>query len=356
MIKVGLVGLGSIMRGVHIPGIRLSADYEIVALCDVKRDVLDQQGVALGVPPERRFTDYRELVALADVDAVDIATPNDVHAEIAIAALRAGKKVSCEKPLALNAADAAKVALVADETGLANAVCFSYRFKAAARFARDIVRGGDLGKIHHVSIQYMQGWGLESVGCPLVWRFVKSVTGSGALGDLGSHAVDLVTFVTGQSCRRVVAHCGTEVHERVLPGDKTQKGPVDVDDYANFMAELDGGASACFQITRLAIGRGNYQRMEIYGAKGGLVYSLDDNGSGKDTLRVCLGEAMRRKGLYQEIEIPPCYKVSQMQCVADVFNGRGDGLVATLADGSANMKVMDAVVKSAEDGTWVDCL
>ena len=355
MIKIGLIGLGGIMRGVHIPGIKASKDFEIAALCDINRERLDQQGEALLIPPERRFTDYRDLIACPAVDAVDIATPNNVHAEIAIAALKAGKPVSCEKPLALNAADADAVAQAAAESGLPNAVCFSYRFKAAARFARDIVRRGDIGKVHHVSIQYFQGWGLESANCPLVWRFVKSVTGTGALGDLGSHAADLVTFVTGLGIRKVVAHCGTEVHSRPLPEDRSKTGPVDVDDYANFLAELDNGSSATFQITRLAFGRGNYQRMEIYGSKGALVYMLDDNGMGKDTLSICTGEAMRRTGSYSQLEIPERYSAPQMQSIADVFNGKGDGLTATLADGAVNMHVMDAVEKSSENGSWVEC-
>ena len=353
MKKIGLVGIGGIMRWTHIPGILRCPDLRIVALCDIDRKILDETGDKLDIPPERRFTDYRDLIACPEVEAVDIATPNDVHVPIALAAIAAGKPVSCEKPLALNAADAETVAAAAEAAGLPNMVCFSYRFKTAARFARDIVRKGDIGKVHHVSIQYFQGWGLEEAHCPLVWRFVRARTGSGALGDLGSHAADLVTFVTGLACRRVAAQCATAVHERPLPDDPSKTGPVDVDDTANFLAELDGGATCCFQITRLAFGRGNYQRMEIYGSKGALVYGLDADHSGSDTLEICMGKAMRNSR-YVSVDIPDNYKSDQMQTFSDILHGRSDGLGATLADGAANMRVMDAVLEAQASGAWVD--
>ncbi len=354
MKQIGLIGLGGIANGVHIPGVRRSKDMKIVAICDIKPDLLEKIGTALDVPPERRYSDYRDLIDCPDVEIVDIATPNRVHAEISIAALHAGKRIICEKPLAMDAAEAERVAAAADAAGTPGSVCFSYRFRGAARFARDIVLRGDIGKVHHVSIQYLQGWGLASAGCPRVWRFVKSETGSGALGDLGSHAVDLVSFVTGLSCRRVVAHCGTEVKERRLPGDSSCSGPVDVDDYANFMAVLDSGASACFQITRLAFGRGNYQRMEVYGEKGSLVYVLDENGSGADTLDICTGEAMRRGGSYSRLSIPERYRADQMQSISDAIDGKTESLVATVRDGADNMHVMDAVLRSVETGRWED--
>ena len=354
MKKIGLIGLGGIANGVHIPGIRKSKDLELAAICDIKPDVLEKTGRALDIPEDHRFSDYRDLIACPDVEVVDVATPNRVHAEIAIAALRAGKPTICEKPLAMDAAEAERVAEAANAAGLPGSVCFSYRFRAAARFARDIVRRGDIGRVYHVSIQYLQGWGLPSANCPLVWRFVKSETGSGALGDLGSHAADLVEFVTGQACRRVVAHCGTEVTERERLDDRSKKGPVDVDDYTNFMAALDGGASACFQITRLAFGRGNYQRMEVYGEKGSLVYMLDENGSGADTLEICMGEAMRSGFTYSRIAIPERYRADQMQCIADAIAGDAHGLVATFRDGADNMHIMDAVLRSAQTGRWED--
>ncbi len=354
MTRLGLIGLGGIMRGTHIPGIRQCPDFTVAAVCDIDPGALARTADELGIPEDRRFLDYRDLLACPDIDAVDIATPNDVHAPIALAAIAAGKPLSCEKPLALTAAAAESVAAAAKAAGLPNMVCFSYRYKSAARFARDIVRRGDIGRVHHVAIQYFQGWGLEDAHCPLVWRFVKARSGSGALGDLGSHAADLVPFVTGLRYRRIVGQCATVVPERPLPEDPLKTGPVDVDDYANYMAEMEGGATCCFQITRLAFGRGNYQRMEIYGSKGALVYTLDADHSGRDTLDLCLGNAMGAGGSYVRVDIPERYHAAQMQSYADVLQGRGDGLAATLDDGAANMRVMDAVLESQRTGRWID--
>jgi len=325
MFNLGLIGLGGIMHGAHIPGIKRCPDLAVHAICDIKPDALARTGDELGIPEERRFADYRDLLACPGVDAVDIATPNDVHAKIAMAAIKAGKPVSCEKPLAMNAADAQALAYAAAVAKLPNMVCFSYRYRYAARLAREMIRRGDIGEIHHVAIQYMQHWGLAECNCSLVWRFVKEKTGSGALGDLGSHAADLVRFVTGCDYRRVVGHCGTIIHERPVANDPNVKGPVDVDDYANYMAELSNGASCCFQITRFAYGRGNYQRMEIYGSKGALVYKLDDNGSGRDTLEACVGPVYNRTGRYTELPIPD-YRIHQMQSFANELKGIGSSV------------------------------
>ena len=353
MIHVGLIGLGGIMRGVHAPGIKSSGAFEIAAVCDINREALDKFGEAYNIPPERRFTDYRDLIACPAVEAVDIGTPNDVHVPIALAAVAAGKPFSCEKPVALNAPDAIRLADAARAAGLPSMVCFSYRYVPAARFARDLVRKGDLGEIQHVAIQYMQGWGLADVACPLRWRFIKARSGSGALGDLGSHAIDLVSFITGLGYRQVVSQCATVVKERPLTEDPSRTGPVDVDDYANFMAEMQGGASCCFQITRLAFARGNYQRLEIYGTRGALVYMLDADGNNRGTIDICIGNAMRQSRAFVRTEIPACYTVSQMSAYADILKKRGDGLSATIDDGAVNMKVMDAVLASQTSGQWV---
>ena len=152
-------------------------------------------------------------------------------------------------------------------------VCFSYRFKAAARYAKELVEKGMLGDIYHVYMQYLQGGGGPSYDLPRSWRYQKKLTGTGALGDLGCHALDLVSFVTGKNYRKAVGHTDTYVTQRRLEEGEGY-GPVDVDDFCHYLMEMDGKTSANFSVTRFAYGRGNYQRMEIYGSKGGLVYSL----------------------------------------------------------------------------------
>ena len=152
----------------------------------------------------------------------------------------------------------------------------------------------------------------------------------------------------------MVGHTGTYVHERkLLPKDGEGTGKVDVDDFCNYMADMEDGVSASFQITRFGFGRGNYQRMEIYGSEGAIVYSLDAQGSGVDEIEVCSGDINADAHVFSKLPIPERYYVDQMQSFADILNGVGDGLAATIQDGQANQHVVDAIIKSAEEGTWL---
>lgn len=203
-----------------------------------------------------------------------------------------------------------------------------------------------------IDMQYFQAWGLPRANCPLVWRYVKSRTGTGALGDLGSHALDLVRFVTNKEYTRVVGHTGTYVHERPLLDGKGV-GKVDVDDFSNYMADMEDEISVSFQITRFAYGRGNYQRMEIYGSEGAIVYSLDATPAGIDEIEVCSGDINADAHVFNHLPIPQQYFCDQMQSFADIVNGTGDGLAANIQDGQANQHLLDAIVESAEKGTWL---
>ncbi len=346
--RIGSVGLGGISHGVHIPGIKASPDLELVALCDIDEKRLAARAEEYGIPRERCFTDYRDLIACPQVDAVDISTPNNVHAEIAMAAARAGKPYDVEKPITMDTAEARELARVTKEAGVANMICFSYRYKAAARYLRSLVLSGRLGRIHHVNMQYYQGWGLAESNCALVWRFVKSVAASGALGDLGCHGLDLVSFVTGEKYESVAAHLGTIVHER-RKLDGSGMGPVDVDDFSNILAQMSGGISASFQISRFCYGRGNYQRMEVYGEKGALVYHLDRI-PGRDELEICDAGTAKK---YVPAEIPQEFRVSQMQAFADLLNGCSDGLNADVDDGVTNEILLDGILLADAEKRWV---
>lgn len=348
-IKVGSVGLGGISGGVHIPGIRASRDLELYALCDIDENRLKQRSAEYGIPEERCFTDYRDLIACPGVELVDISTPNDVHCEIAIAAAEAGKNYGVEKPITMNTEEAERLLEATRRNNVKSMVYFSYRYKSAARFMRELVRSGKIGRVHHVNMQYYQSWGLAKADCPLVWRYVKSKAASGALGDLGCHALDLVSFVTGDRYTKVSAHLDTIVHERKKP-DGSGMGKVDVDDFSNILCETEGGISASFQISRFAYGRGNYQRMEVYGERGAFVYHLDRI-PGMDELEIATDET---GGKYVPMEIPDSFRAEQMQSLADIVLGKEDGLSATIEDGVINQKLLDGIIESAEKGKWMD--
>jgi predicted dehydrogenase len=218
-------------------------------------------------------TDWRALIARDDIDIVDICTPGDSHAAIAIAALQEGKHVLCEKPLANTVAEAvAMVAAAERATGFAM-TAFNYRRVPALALARQLIEAGRLGTIRHVRAQYLQDW-LVDPDFPLTWRLDAEQAGSGALGDLGAHIVDLSQWLTDQRITGVGALLHTFIDERPRPGSD-QRGPVTVDDAALFTARFDGGAIGSFEATRFATGRKNSMRIEINGSAGSLAFDFE---------------------------------------------------------------------------------
>ncbi|TNH23059.1 Gfo/Idh/MocA family oxidoreductase [Micromonospora orduensis] len=233
-------------------------------------------------------TDWRDLINRDDIDVVDVCTPGDSHAEIALAALAAGKHVLCEKPLANTVAEARAMTAAAETAraaGVRSMCGFNYRRVPAVTMMRQLVADGRLGVIRHVRATYLQDW-IVDPQFPLVWRLQKDRAGSGALGDIGAHIIDLTQFVTGQRITGVSAVTETFVKERPLPaessglaatvdGSASPTGPVTVDDAAVFVARLDGGALATYEASRFATGRKNALRVEINGSLGSVVFDLE---------------------------------------------------------------------------------
>lgn len=348
-IRMGVIGIGGISN-VHIEGILASPDAELVALCDINENVLKEKAEKYNIPGTHCFLRHIDLLTCGDVDAVSICTPNSSHFHIAADVIAHKKPFLLEKPITLNAEEASKLREMAEESGVPNMIGFSYRFKAAARYAKWLIANGYLGNIHHVYAQYLQAWG-NSETLPLVWRFVEEISGSGAHGDLGSHMLDITRFLIGDFVK-VCGQAGTFITKRKKLNSE-DFAEVDVDDYCNYMAELQGGIPATFNITRFAYGRGNYQRIEVYGSKGGLVYMLDEKGDGEDTLEICTGELYEKAKAYHKLPIPDQFKGNQMQSFFDILQGKGDGLAATIEDGYKNQKLLDSIIESFKQEKWV---
>ena len=223
-------------------------------------------------------TDWRSLLRRDDVQLIDVCTPGDSHAEIAVAALDAGRHVLCEKPLANSVAEAEAMAAAARRAaarGVRAMIGFNYRRVPALALARQLVAAGRIGTLRHVRASYLQDW-LEDPAFPLTWRLQASQAGSGALGDLGAHIVDLAQYLTGQLITGVSAMTTTFITERPLPGGGPPgTGPVTVDDAAVFTARLGPGALATFEATRFAAGRKNALRIELNGDRGSLAFDLE---------------------------------------------------------------------------------
>jgi predicted dehydrogenase len=321
-------------------------------------------------------TDWKALIRRDDVELVDICTPGDTHAEIAIAALDAGKHVLCEKPLA-NTVDEARAMVAAAKRaqakGVRSMVGFNYRRVPAVALARRLVEQGRIGQVRHVRAQYLQDW-IVDPEFPLVWRLQAERAGSGALGDIGAHIVDMAQFVTGDRLADVTALTETFITERPLPGassgltasGSSERGPVTVDDAALFIGRFAGGAVASFEATRFATGRKNSIRLEINGSTGSLAFDFEsmnelsfyDGTDDQETAgfrRILVTEPTHP---YAGAWWPPGhllgYEHSFTHEVVDLLRDIAAGADPTpsFADGLQVQLVLDSVVRSAQSGSW----
>jgi len=222
---------------------------------------------------EEAATDWREVVRRKDIDVVDVSTPGDSHATIAIAAARAGKAVFCEKPLANTVRDAEAMLAAVKKAGVVHMICHNYRRAPAVMLAKKMIDSGELGDIYHYRGTYLQDWILDPK-LPLLWRFQKSRAGSGALGDISSHSIDLARFLVGE-ITELSAALKTFIRERPLLDNPRKKGRVTVDDASAAVVRFANGALGTIEGTRVAPGRKNYNRFEINGSKGSIAFNLE---------------------------------------------------------------------------------
>lgn len=290
VLKVAMIGYG-FMGKVHSHAWRTVNHFfpdapliEMTVICGRSADALEEARVRFGW--KEAETDWKAVLSRSDIDIVDICTAGDTHEEIAIAALRAGKHVICEKPLANNGVEAAAMAAAANEAakkGVKSMVAFNYRRVPALALAKSLIESGKLGRIFHVRANYLQDWIIDPE-FPLVWRLEKKTAGSGALGDIAAHIVDAAYYLTGAKITHVSGQLKTFIEERPLPGSYTgltaagtsARGKVTVDDTAVFTAQLDNGAIGTFEATRFAAGRKNAMSIEINGANGSLYFNFED--------------------------------------------------------------------------------
>jgi predicted dehydrogenase len=312
-------------------------------------------------------TDWKRLVSRDDVDLVDVCTPGSSHAEISIAALEAGKHVLCEKPLANTVEEARAMAAAAERAaagGVRAMVGFNFRRVPAVALARELVAAGRLGALRHVRAAYL-GSHLLDPELPLVWRLQAAEAGSGALGDLGAHAIDLAQYLAGDRIAGVSALTETFVRERPLAdGSGGQLGPVTVDDAALFIARFAGGALGGFEATRFATGHTEGLRVELNGELGSIVWELgalnqlrlfdatdDPATQGFRTIQVT-----RSGHPYAGAWWPDGHTIGYEHTftheVRDLLHAIADGRdpVPSFADGLQVQEVLDAVQRSAASG------
>jgi len=355
-IRVGVIGTSWWADLEHLPGLASRGDVEVAALCGRDRARLDALAAKHGVP--RTFTDWHELLA-SGIDAVVIATPNALHHPQAAAALDAGLHVVCEKPLGLGLGEARDLLARAERRGRATLTFFTHRSVAAAVQARRIVESGALGRILQARASYLTASQLRP-GKALAWRMRRAEAGSGALGDIGSHAIDLLRWWMGDFAR-VVAQWQVAVRDRA-------GGEVDADDATAFLAEMASGARVVVEASKLVAGRVNQQRVELCGDLASLVFEVDAGNDPTWEGRLWMGHADRpglepvalprelTAGLDQRDE--RASRAEAYRRLTDPFFAavaRGGGPVTPgFREGAEVQAVLDAVARSADEGRWVD--
>ena len=342
-LRIGLVGVGGICNGVHIPGYLNCKDCVITAVCDIDPKRLLEAGNRCGVPEARRFSDYRDLIACEEVDAVDIATWNSMHCEIAQAAARAGKPFSVEKPVGMNYHEAWDLAQTAAAMNVPSFVCLSWRYRPYTRYVKYFISSGKLGKIYHFYIRCIKNSGLWE-GRKLEWRFDKARAASGVLGDLGSHMIDILRF-WGQEFKGIYANYGIEIKARPRE-DTGEMAPVNTDDWCNMICELESGISCTIQLSRVATTVDDRIEFEVYGERGGLIYRYD---SGKQIIEFT--DAKTRQ--VESLTPPESFLAEQSQSFVNLVNGIKDEDTAEITHGLACQAVIDAAIRSCEEQRYV---
>jgi predicted dehydrogenase len=347
-----------------------------------RRKVVVDKTDALAEDARQRYgfdyssSDWRATVARADVEVVDIVTPNDSHAEIAIAALQAGKHVICEKPLARSGAEARTMLDAAKKAGVIHMVAFNYRRTPAVTLAKKYIAEGRIGDILNFRGTYLQDWSADP-DAPLSWRFQKEVAGSGALGDIGTHVIDFARYLAGEIVS-VNAMLRTYIPTRPVQiggfdtlgtGRGTgQRAPVEVDDEFITLLKFDNGAIGSIEATRNGYGRNNFLTFEIHGTKGSVAFNYER----RDELQVMFADDPADARGYRTVYTGPAhpygeglwpipalgigYGETKIIEVRDLF----DAIVSrkqpspNFADGYRISMIADAILESGATGAWVE--
>jgi len=364
-VGVGIIGVGGISSYVHLPGLQLISEVEIVALCDSNVDLLRERALEYGVA--HTFTDYQDLLALPAVDAVVVATPTVLHAPIALAAIEAGKHVLVEKQLAMDYAEARRLYEAAESAGVRHMTAFTYRFVPAMRYLKHLLGQGVAGTPRHVRVARLQDWPEEDLG----WRQRKALAGSGEVGDMGAHRIDFCHDLLGP-IERVVGLTRIFAPTRAAR-DGGAPVPTDVEDFASFIAAfapgvgVDEGAVAVFDLSKVAKGRGvggqGLDEFEIYGTEATLIYHLHR------PHEVQIG---RPNGVLETVAVPRAF-LTVLGTARDPFEGdptttfrydqdyefiqaivEGRACRPSFYDGMRCQAVVDAVLRSSSEGRWID--
>lgn len=379
-VRIGMVGY-KFMGKAHSNAYRVlpmffpnSAAPEMKVICGRNAADLEQAKVQFGW--QESVTDWKQLLERDDIDLIDINAPSDAHKEIAIAAAKAGKHIFCEKPLALTLADSREMLDEAEAAGVKHMVGFNYRFAPAVQLAKKLIEEGRIGDIYHFRGQFLQDWIMDPQ-FPLVWRLQKEIAGSGSLGDLGAHVIDMARYLVGEF-HEVIGMSDTFIKERPIAtamtglsatggSASTEVGQVTVDDATLLMARFANGALGSIEATRFAGGHRCTNGFEINGSKGSIrfdfermnelqVYFTDDAADVQGFRRVLATDSAHA---YMDAWWPAGHTIGYEH----TFTHEMVELMQALAedrqpspnfvDGVKCQEVLEAVERSIEERRWV---
>ena len=344
----------------------LPVNLRLQTICGRNRAAVKRAATKLGW--QKAKTDWRRLIEDPEIDIVDICTPNDTHAEIAIVAAQSGKAILCEKPLARNLEEARKMVAAVRRARVVNMVCYNYRRIPAVALAKQMIQGGELGeRIFHFRARYAQDW-IVDPNFPLVWRLQENTAGSGALGDIFSHIADLARYLVGEF-GELCATTTTFVKKRPIKTGGREKGEVTVDDAVTMIGRFRNGALASLEATRFAPGRKNSITLEINGSGGSLFFDLEEMNRLKF---FCARDAKEQKGFCDILVTDPShpylrswwppghilgYEHTFIHTIADFVNAvaAGKNVQPTFEEGLQTQRVLDAAARSARNEKWVVC-
>jgi len=351
---IAIIGCGGITLQNHLPGLAMCPDTKVVALCDSDAATLQRASQQTGVTVTS--TNYHDIVTRDDVQAVIIATPNFVHAPIALAAIAAGKHVLCEKPIAMNFAEAKAMVDAAEKAGVRHMTAFTYRFVPAMRYLAHLVHRSDLGQLYHYRCCRLQDWGTRNLG----WRQVKKLAGTGELGDMLSHRIDFAHLLVGPMKRLVAS---LKQWHPVRGG-----APNDLDDWVAILAEFQNGATGVLESSKLASGRNESWRsldyVEVNGSERSYVFITGDwnklqtgkaGGPGLETITIP-EEFWRWPGSPRDPRQGDplvTFRYDQAWEFIDAIRNQRP-CVPSFHDGAAAQGVLDAAIQSAEGKRWVE--
>ena len=345
-LRIAVAGVGSFTQRVILPGLAACADAEVVALFGPTRDKTERIAAQYGVGAV--YGDYVELLAQTPLDAVFVATPNDTHHPLVMAALERGLAVACEKPLAPTVAQAREMHAAATHRGVPTAVNFSYRSSTSYRQIVQLLTSGELGSIYHFSILFLQGVRADPA-LPIAWR-MQAERGGGTVLDIGTHMLDLLRWWFGDIAA-VCAQADIVVGERSLP--EGGRARVTADDTASCLVRLQNGVTGVVQLSQVAHGRQTYRHVALYGSAGSVEAIDERRGAPQVTIA-------KPGGSFRLLPPPPALEVSfdkypafHLARIVRTLQGEPTDF-PTFADGLRAQEAAEAVQVSSRERRWVE--